>query len=211
MKRIAVLLSVVLSLSLLAGCQAVPPVDEEFQAEWKESMEELRKDWQEDEEDGEDSVWSAWMESWEAWGADAGERFSDEGKLHRWKVLDAEGTELCILTDEDAVEALDDILLSDSDGWDWLAKDPGEPAYTYVYSQQETLKAGQDPGAERAYEDLLTFTVSGNADVVTVQILGGLENLSLFPGVEMEDILTFHVSVPAETAENLRDYSRFLE
>lgn len=40
---------------------------------------------------------------------------------------------------------------------------------------------------------------------MTLRILGGLGELSLLPGVELEDVLTFPVFVPADTAEALRN------
>lgn len=215
MKRAAILCAAALALSLLSGCMSAvvvtSPKNEAFQKAWDEAMDEVQKDLQEGLEDEEEDPWSAWAKEWEAWSGGAGDRFSDEGKAHRWKILDAEGEELSTVSDKEAVKTLDDLLLSDNDHWGRLKKDPGDPAYTYVYSQEETLKAGQDPDGERAYEDLLTFTISLSEDVVTMQIRGGLEELSLFPGVEMEDVLIFHVSVPAETAEALRNPSQFSE
>jgi len=97
---------------------------------------------------------------------------------------------------------------SDDDGWGVLtAEDPGEPAYSYIYCQQETLKAGQKE-EDRKYEELVRFTVSASEDVVTLVIL---EDLPSLLHVDLGDFLTFTIDVPAETAEALRDPSRFLE
>ena len=60
--------------------------------------------------------------------------------------------------------------------------------------------AGQDPEAEREYENLARFTVSASEDVVTMKIL---EDLPSFMGVDLGEFLTFSISVPAETAEAL--------
>ncbi len=199
MKRFLTICAALLSLSLLAGCMPAALVTASTE---DEALDEDQRDLREDDE--EDS-WSAWAEEWKTWSEDAEDRFSDEGKAHRWRVLDAEGRELTTVSDVERVEALDELLLCDGDSWDRLAKDPGEPGWCYVYSQEKTLLAGQDPGEEREYEDLMTFTVSAAEDVVTVRIQGGLEQLSLVPGVELEDVLTFFVSVPPETAEALRD------
>jgi len=207
MKRFTIICAAILSLSLLAGCTPgivfTTPSDKEF----RDDLDEVQKA---PEDDNEDGSWTDWAEEWKAWGEGAEDRFSGE-KAHRWRVLDAEGQELYTVSDEEQVEALDALLLCEDDSWDRLAKEPGNPAYSYVYSQEKTLLAGQDPKDEREYEDLLTFTVSAAEDVVTVQILGGLEELSLVPGVELEDVLTFFVSVPAETAEALRDPEQFSE
>ncbi len=205
MKRFLTICAALLSLSLLAGCMPAALVTAFTE---DEALDEDQRDLRED--DGEDS-WSAWAEEWKTWSEDAEDRFSDEGKAHRWRVLDAEGRELTTVSDVEQVEALDEILLCDGDSWDRLAKDPGEPGWRYVYSQEKTLLAGQDSDEEREYEDLMTFTVSAAEDVVTVRILGGLEKLSLVPGVELEDVLTFFVSVPPETAEALRDPEQFSE
>lgn len=54
----------------------------------------------------------------------------------------------------------------------------------------------------------MTFTVSASEDVVTMRIPGGLEKLSLVPGVEMEDILTFSISIPAGPFQRPRSLPR---
>ena len=105
------------------------------------------------------------------------------------------------------VKAIDDLLNDDGHWGDRLAEDPGDPAYSYVYCQQETLKAGQKE-EDRKYEELVRFTVSASEDVVTLVIL---EELPSLLHVDLGDFLTFTIDVPAETAEALRDPSRFLE
>lgn len=152
-----------------------------------------------------------WAQDWEDRGEEISERFSDiDAKEHCWKILDADGNELSTVTDKEQIKVLDGALCR-NDIWESLEESPGDPAYTYVYSQEKTLLAGQDPNKERGYEDLLTFTVSASEDIVTMRILGGLEKLSLLPGVELGDVLTFSASVPAETAEILRDPAQFTE
>lgn len=223
MKRFFTLTAAVLTLSLLAGCMPAlvitSPTDEEFQDDWDESMEELRRDREEDlEDDEDDGPWSAWAKSWESWSDDADERFDEmDRKEHVWKILDVSDPEAAIteagtVTDAGQIEALDDLLgLHDEDAWDGLDgpdEVPDDPAYSYVYSQEKTLLAGQDPDAEREYEDLLRFTVSASEDVVTLVIL---EDLPSLLNVDLGDILTFHIAVPAETAEALRNPGQFLD
>lgn len=204
-KRFLTICAALLSLSLLAGCMPAVLVSASKE---DGAVEKERSDlW----EDAEDDSWSAWAEEWMTWIKGAEDRFSDEGKAHRWRVLDAGGQEFYTVSDGEQVKALDELLLCDDNSWDRLAKEPGDPGWRYVYSQEKTLLAGQDPDEEREYEDLMTFTVSAAEDVVTVRILGGLEELSLVPGVELEDMLTFFVSVPPETAEALRDPEQFGE
>lgn len=197
MKQLAILCALVLTVSLLAGCSVTSPKDEEFQKDWADSMEEAAEDWAADFEDAFDEAVKAWSAQDEN-GAE---------KDHYWKVLDAEDNELGTVTDPKQVGAIDDLLNDDGNVGDRLAEDPGDPAYSYVYSQRETLKAGQKE-EDREYEELVRFTVSQSKDVVTLVIL---EDLPTLLNVDLGDILTFHIAVPAETAEALRDPGQFLD
>ena len=206
MKRLAILCALALSVSLLSGCApavvVTSPNDEEFrkefQEDWEDSMEELEEDWR----DALDEVQDAW---------DRRDRDSAE-KDHYWKILDLSDPESApveagTVTDKERIKALDDLF---SDGGNWERRhgeDPGDPAYSYIYCQQETLKAGQDP-EDREYEELIRFTVSAEEDVVTMVIL---EDLPSLLNVDLGDILTFTMAVPAETAEALRNPGQFLE
>ena len=185
-----------LALSLLAGCAVTPPSDEAFQRDLADSIEETAEDWARD--------WEASLEeaarSWSTQDENAVE------KDHCWKVLDSKGSEAGTVTDPEQVKAIDALLSDDGHDEDRLAEDPGDPAYSYIYCQQETLKAGQEP-EDREYEDLMRFTVSESEDVVTVTIL---EDLPSVLGVDLGDLLTFTFDVPAETAEALRDPGQFL-
>lgn len=212
MKLFAILTALIFTLSLLSGCMSAvvvtSPRDEEFKA-WDEATDKTQRDLADGIAGGMEfaiEAWAAeWAKNWEDRGEDISERFSSiDTKKHRWKVLDANGKEISTVTDKEKVKELDDVLCRD-DIWESLEESSGDPAYTYVYSQEKTLLAGQDPDAERECEDLLAFTVSASEDVVTLRILGGLGELSLLPGVELEDVLTFPVSVPADTAEALRN------
>lgn len=205
MKRFAALCALALSVSLLSGCTpavvVTSPKDEEFQREfresWNESMEELENDWS----DALDKFQDAWDHRDET-GAE---------KDHCWKIQDVSDQEAAMVevgtvTDPEQVKAIDDLLSGDG----WLegrpAEDPGDPAYSYVYCQQETLKAGQKE-EDREYKELVRFTVSGSEDAVTMVIL---EDMPTLLHVDLGDLLTFTMAVPAETAEALRDPARFL-
>ncbi len=190
-KRLAICCVLALSLALLAGCSVTSPRDEEFQRDWADSMEEAAEDF----EDTWDKAWAAW------------DSRDEDGKDHYWKVLDAEGQELGTVTDPEQVDALDDLLSTDSHQETRMAEDPGDPAYSYVYCQQETLKAGQK-AEDRKYENLGRFSISESEDVVTMEIL---EDLPSLLNVDLGDLLTFTVTIPAETAETLRDPSQFLD
>lgn len=200
MKRLTMLCASALSLSLLAGCMITSPGDEafqrEFQEDWDESMEELKEDW-EDAWDEWSSAWDRDRRSWE-----------DSGKKHGWRILDSEGGELGTVMDEEQVKIIDALLSDDSGEWGHaLAEAPGDPAYSYVYCQQETLKAGQK-AEDRKYEELVRFTVSSSEDVVTLVIL---EDLPSLLNVDLGDLLTFALKVPAETAAALRDPAQFTQ
>ena len=206
MKRFSFACALALSLSLLTGCMPgvviTSPSDEEFQKDWADSMEEAAEDWAQD---------------WEAAFEEAAKSWSDRDengveKDHYWKILDVSDQEAAMVevgtvTDPKQVEAIDDLLNDDGDVGDRLVEDPGDPAYSYVYCQQETLKAGQKP-EDREYEELIRFTVSAEEDVVTMVIL---EDLPALLNVDLGDVLTFTMTVPAETAEALRNPGQFLE
>lgn len=185
MKRLAIVCALALSASLLSGCMSAvvvtSPRDEEFREDWEESMEERQDDLKEDGE-----------------------------KRHCWKILDLTdpetGAEAGTVTNQEQVELLDD-LLSDDENWVRLDGNPGDGAYSYIYCQQETWKAGQAE-EDREYEELLRFTVSGSEDAVTMEILADLPSLL---SVDLGNLLTFTMSVPAETAEALRDPGQFLK
>lgn len=195
MKRTAIFCALVLVLTLLAGCNVTSPRDEEFLEDWANSVDEAAEDSAQD-----------WEDAWDAWSGSRSREDSGE-KDYYWKVLDGEGREAGSIMDKEQIKALDD-LLSDDGSWNRLEmeEDPGEPSYSYVYCQEKTLLAGQDPEEEREYEELIRFTVSADKDLVTMRILEDLPSLA---GVDLGDYLTFTISVPAETAEALRDPSRF--
>lgn len=177
------------------------PTDEEFQKDWADSvadsLEDAAEDWAADFED-------SFEEAARAWSA------QDENgveKDHYWKVLDAEGKEVGTITEDKQTRLVDGLLNDDGNVGDRLVEDPGDPVCSYVYCQRETLKAGQKE-EDREYEELVRFTVSQSKDVVTLAIL---EDLPTLLNVDLGDILTFHIAVPAETAEALRDPGQFLD
>lgn len=202
MKRLAILCAFALSLSLLSGCMTPAVVitsssDEEFQEEfhrdWEDSIERAVEDWVQDIDEA-----AEFWNSRDEYGAE---------KDHYWKILDAENQEVGTVADPEQVQAIDALLSDDGHEKDRLAEDPGDPAYSYVYCQQETLKAGQRE-EDRAYEELVRFTVSQSEDVVTLVIL---EDLPSLLNVDLGELLTFTIKVPPETAEALRDPGRFTE
>lgn len=196
-KQLAIFCFLALSMSLLPGCRITSPSDEEFQEDWADSMEEAAEDWAQDWEDAVDEAVKSW----------SGRDENGVEKDHYWRILDAEDEEVGTVMDPEQVKAIDDLLSDDGHWGDRLAEDSGDPAYSYIYCQQETLKAGQKE-EDRKYEELVRFTVSASEDVVTLVIL---EDLPSLLHVDLGDFLTFTIDVPAETAEALRDPARFLE
>lgn len=199
-KTLAILCA--LSLFLLAGCAVTSPKDEEFQKDWADSMEEAAEDWAQDWEAAVDEAVRSWSTQDE----------NGVEKDHYWKILDVSDEEAAIVevgtvTDPEQVKALDDLLSDDGSQGDRLTEDPGDPAYSYVYCQQETLKAGQKE-EDREYKELIRFTVSASEDTVTLVIL---EDLPSLLNMDLGDLLTFTLAVPAETAEALRNPAQFLE
>lgn len=200
-KRIAIFCALALSISLLAGCSVTSPKDEAFQRDWVDSMtdsiEEAAEDWAQDWEAALDEA----VRSWSTQDEDGVE------KDHYWRILDSGDQEAGTVTGPEQVKAIDG-LLSDDGNWGLRhAEDPGDPAYSYVYCQQETLKAGQKE-EDREYEELVRFTVSASEDAVTLVIL---EDLPSLLNVDLGDLLTFTMTIPAETAEALRNPGQFLE
>ena len=202
-KRFAIFCALTLSMALLSGCMpgiVIAPSGGE-ERDWVDSMadsiEEAAGDWAQDWEAAVDEAVKSW----------SGRDENGVEKDHYWKILDAEGQEAGTVTDPEQVKAIDDLLSDDGHWGDRLTEDPEDPAYSYACCQQETLKAGQKK-EDRKYEELVRFTVSASEDVVTLVIL---EDLPSLLHVDLGDFLTFTIDVPAETAEALRDPSRFLE
>lgn len=187
MKRLFKVSLGILSLALLltaCGPAITDPADKDFQDAWDEAWSDIEKNW--------------------------GENAPDMSKQHYYQVLDGQGEELYTITGETRTAALDDLLGNDGDHMEEAPADGEEIACIYVYWQEKTLLAGQDPETEREYEELIRFTVYQNQDLMTVQILSGLDGKELM-GVNLEDLLTFTVSLSAETAKTLRDPAQFTE
>ena len=87
----------------------------------------------------------------------------------------------------------------------------GDPLYTYVYWQETTLHAGEDPDAEREYLEVFRTQVRQGSNAVTTEVLSDtLEGVGSSVGVEgLGGLLTFTAEVPRETADALRDPAQF--
>ena len=143
--------------------------------------------------------------------ADSGESAPQENmpaeKDHYYEVLEGEdGDVLYSVTDTDAVDKIDNLL---GDVWENgdSVEEPSGTLYTYVYSQEKTLLAGQDPEEPREFQELFRVAVREDSDTITIQLmdkaLSGVKEL--LPQIDVGDILTFSTALPKESVESLRD------
>lgn len=183
MKRFLRISLCALSLVLLTACGAgiTAPDDGELQDAWDRAWSDLEKE----------------------------EYLPDDAKAHRYQILNGGGEELYTVTDETQVAALDGLLGNvGKERQENPVLEEEEIACVYVYRQEKTLLAGEDPQREREFEEVIRFTVCRDQDLITVQCLKGLEGLEP-AGIRLEDFLTFTISVPAETMESLRNPAQF--
>ena len=136
-----------------------------------------------------------------------GRRWSAKG--HYWKILDGQGEEVYTIDSEEAVQRVDDLIQGDMECKQASSVEDEIALYTYVFMQQKTLLAGQDPDTEREYQEVLRFTVYEGTDVMSMTVLDGLEGVLPVSILNWEDLLTIHAKAPAETAEALRDPAQF--
>ena len=144
-------------------------------------------------------------------GPSAGDPAGEAEKDHYYQILDAAGQELYTVTDDDAVAEID-ALINEAGGENAAhGGAAGDPLYTYVYWQETTLHAGEDPDAEREYLEIFRTQVRSDSNAVTTEVLSDtLESVGDFVGVEgLDGLLTFTAEVSPETADALRDPARF--
>ena len=144
-------------------------------------------------------------------GQNADVAAQEAGKDHYYQILDADGRELYTVTDDTAVAELDARI--NEVGGENAAHGgaEGDPLYTYVYWQETTLHAGEDPAAEREYLEVFRTQVRADSNAVTTEVLSDtLEGVGGWIGVEgLDGLLTFTAEVSQETADALRDPARF--
>lgn len=213
-KRLERFLAPMLALILLlSGCGAYGPGAD---AAWEGAVEDAvwealeNTDWEALRKAWEAADWEALHEELEsAWSTD----FPDGAKDHYYQILDGEGECLYTVSGEDALARLDDIFCGTDGVWGEFVPGQGAfaPAFTYVLYVERTALAGEEPGAERAYREALRFTAAEDQDTAVIRILDGLGGVELLPGLNLEPLLTFSVSLPAETASALRNPAEFFK
>ena len=145
-----------------------------------------------------------------------GEQAADDSagetvKDHYYQILDADGQELYTVTDEAAVAEID-ALINEAGGENAAhGGAEGTPLYTYVYWQETTLHAGEDPDAEREYLEVFRTQVRSDSNAVTTEVLSDtLEGMGDAINIEgLGGLLTFSAEVSQETADALRDPGQF--
>ena len=123
-------------------------------------------------------------------------------KDHYYQILDAAGKELYTVTDSGAVAEIDALINKAGGENADHGNAEGDPLYTYVYWQETTLHAGEDPDAEREYLEVFRTQVRQGSNAVTTEVLSDtLEGVGSFVGVEgLGGLLTFAFrGVPAHT------------
>lgn len=125
-------------------------------------------------------------------------------KDHYYQILDAAGKELYTVTDSGAVAEIDALINKAGGENADHGNAEGDPLYTYVYWQETTLHAGEDPDAEREYLEVFRTQVRQGSNAVTTEVLSDtLEGVGSFVGVEgLGGLLTFTAEVPRETADS---------
>ena len=146
-------------------------------------------------------------------GQNADVAAQEAGKDHYYQILDADGREMYTVTDDTAVAELDARI--NEVGGENAAHGgaEGDPLYTYVYWQETTLHAGEDPAAEREYLEVFRTQVRADSTAVTTEVLSDtLEGVGGWIGVEgLDGLLTFTAEVSQETADALREPAQFAE
>lgn len=130
-----------------------------------------------------------------------------------YEVLDSAGTVLYTVEDGGLADVLDGLLGEPLENMENSgAAEDVTPLYTYVYCQERTLLAGEDPDKERDHGELMRVLVPAEGETVVIQALPGAKAPDwLAEAVDLEDLLTSTAEVSPETAEALRSPERFAE
>ncbi len=193
MKKLGATLLCLTAALVMAACGTTSPADETFRREIREdvrdSLNEVREDTKEALEDLRDE---------------------DSDKRHYYEVLDSEGDTLYTIDSETGVKAVDEALSDPLNSLEELSTEAGEPLYTYVFYQERTLLAGEDPEAEREYKALLRCTVPAEGNVLGIEVTLP-EEADPPEWLHLDDLLTFGAELPEDAMEALRDPGQFAD
>lgn len=121
------------------------------------------------------------------------------------KSLAADGSLLCVIADQEGLEALGDIFFAEYEMGDMIDLPEGvQSLYFYTVYQTETQKLGQ-AAADLDMEKLLRYTVYEDENCLTMEVLlpDAASNVPYIDG--LEDIMTFTCRISPEEAAFLRD------
>jgi len=204
MKKLGTVLLCLTAALAMAACNIVTPADgnfrREIQGDVRESLNEAREDMREAIDGVRDDAREALEDL----------RDEDSGKRHYYEVLDSQGKTLYTIDSGKGVEAVDDVLEEPLEGLEALSAEAGEPLYTYVFWQERTLLAGEDPAAERGYQALLRCAVPAEGNVLGVEVTLP-EEADPPEWLELDGLLSFGVELSDGAMEALRDPAQFAE
>ncbi len=141
----------------------------------------------------------------------------EKSKDHYYEILDSIGNDSNIIDDAKLVKEIDGLLEEPLEAADdeTSGEEPVEPLWIYICWQEKTLLAGQDPDAEREYEEILRVSVPDAGNELTIQVLPNVDELDglggLAEALELNELLTFTVTAPEDTVENLRNAEYFIK
>lgn len=128
-----------------------------------------------------------------------------------YEVLSAgSGETICTITEDTAVEKINDALGSASDQTNEDADAlglKGTEEYVYVCYQEKTLLAGQSPDEERGYEVICRTTTYVDSPYITTEIPPDMVKSMHIP----QELMNFTLKVPDEGMEVLRNPGQFFE
>ena len=134
-----------------------------------------------------------------------------------YQVLDADEAEVCVISDQAAVEEMNELINSFTSGEATpQGEEPIKPLYTYILWQETTALAGEDPAAERELLEVMRVSVQKDSDRVLLEILpDSMEAVADLAAEWVEDaaairgFLSFCYDAPPETAAALRNPGGF--
>ncbi|MDO4315349.1 MAG: hypothetical protein Q4C45_06180 [Oscillospiraceae bacterium] len=141
----------------------------------------------------------------------------EAAKDHYYEILNGTGNDSSIVDDAKLVKEIDGLLEGPLEAADdeTSGGEPVEPLWIYVCWQEKTLLAGQDPDAEREYEEILRVSVPDTGNELTIQVFPNVDEVDGLSGLaealNLDGLLTFTVAAPEDTVEELRNAEYFIK